>query len=379
MCTIPPVSIEETPAGTHRVRWRDVDGRQRARTFKTRTAAENFERTVRVDTDRGLPTARPKPMSLAAWAEQWLTGAHNLRPKTRAVYRETVDALGELGDVALGRLTPAAIDAWLADRAAAGRAPSSVNRDYRVLRRMLNVAHQRGHVLANPIAQVAEPRVPDTEMRFLDAGELERLATTIDDRYRTLVLVAAWGGLRWGEIAALTVARVDAKGARVHVVEQLSTDAKARSEPKTAAGRRWVTLPASVADELGRHVLGRPAGEPVWTMPDGGPLVHNRWRGTVGRRSKDDKRWEINPRGYWCRAVDAAGVAPLRFHDLRHTSVGLAVAAGMHPRVIQARLGHASIEITLGLYGHLIAGIDTTAAADLDQLRTTARRLRAVQ
>jgi len=130
-------------------------------------------------------------------------------------------------------------------------------------------------------------------------------------------------------------------------------------------------------------------------MPAGGPLVHNRWRGTAGRRSKEyiasvdrgsmtdeefaGKRWDVHPRGYWCRAVQAAQLEPLRPHDLRHTSVGLAVAAGMHPRVIQERLGHASIETTLGTYGHLIDGLDTSAAADLDQLRATARRLRAVQ
>lgn len=378
------MSVKQTPTGAWQVRWRDVDGRQRAKSFPTKTAAIDYERTVRVDTGRGLPTARPKPMSVGAWATQWLDGAHNLRPKTRQVYGETVARLGPLADIALGRLTPAAIDEWLAARAAAGAAPSSVHRDYRALRRMLNVAHQRGHILANPISQVAAPRVPDTEMRFLDATDLERLATTIDARYRTLVLVAGWGGLRWGEAAALNVAQVDTTGGRVHVIAQLSPDARHRSEPKTAAGRRWVTLPASVAAELAGHVDGRDGTEPVWTMPAGGPLVHSRWRGTVGRRAKKDPRqekdppWEVHPRGYWCRAVAAAGLDPLRFHDLRHTSVSLAVAAGMHPRVIQARLGHASIEVTLGIYGHLFDGLDTSAAADLDELRATSRRLRAV-
>lgn len=378
LCTFSGVSIETTAAGTHRVRWRDVDGRQRTRTFRTKGAAEAHERSVRVDTDRGVPTGRARAISVGAWATEWLDGAHNLRPKTRAVYAETIARLGDLEEIALGRLTPGDIDRWLAARTAAGAAASSVHRDFRVLRRMLRVAHDRGHIIGNPITRVAAPRVPDTEMRFLTAAELERLAVAVDDRYRTLVLVAGWGGLRWGEIAALTVARVDTAGGRIHVVEQLDTHGRVRSEPKTAAGRRWVTLPGSVMDELADHVDARPTTEPLWTMPDGGPLVHSRWRGTTGRRSKDDKRWDVHPRGYWCRAVAGAGLAPLRFHDLRHTSVGLAVAAGMHPRVIQARLGHASIEITLGTYGHLIAGIDTTAAAELDQLRTTARRLRAV-
>ncbi len=370
------MSIHKTPEGTYRVRWRDVGGRQRSRNFKTLTPAKAFERTVLVDTGRGLPTAPARAMSVGAWAQQWLTGAHNLAPKTRQLYAETVARLDALEDVTLTRLTPAAIDEWLAARAAAGAAPSSVHRDYRTLRRMLRVAHQRGHLLTNPIDQVAAPRVPSAEMRFLSADELERLAGTIDQRYRTLVLVAGWGGLRWGEAAGLTVGRVDAKGERAHVVEQLSTDGRRRSAPKTAAGRRWVTLPHTVAEELAEHVKGRPVSAPVWSMPDGGPLVHSRWRGTAGRRAKDGGPWVVHPRGYWCRAVEAAGLAPLRFHDLRHTMVALCIAAGMHPRAIQERLGHASIETTLGTYGHLIEGI--AAAADLDNLRRTARRLRAV-
>lgn len=364
------MSIQQTPSGTWQVRWRDINGRQRARNFKTQRAALAHERAVRTDTDRGLPTSRPKSMSVGAWADQWLASAHNLRPKTRRIYGETVAVLGDLSDVALGRLTPDAIDAWLAARAASGVAPSSVHRNYRVLRRMLNVAHKRGHILANPMVHVSEPLVPETEMRFLTADELERLAASIDPAYRTLVLVGGWAGLRWGEIAALTAARVDTTGGRVHVVEQLSQDGKDRTEPKTKAGRRWVTLPDSVATELADHVDGLPAAGPVWTMPGGGPLVHAWWRGTRGVRSKDGKRWETQPRGFWLRAIDTAGVAPLRFHDLRHTSVALAVAAGMHPRVIQARLGHASIEVTLRIYGHLFPGLDTDAAAGLDALRS---------
>src|SRR5688500_14034504 len=111
MCTNvydPAVSIETTPAGTHRGRWRDVDGRQRARTFKTRAAAAAPARPAPVDPDRGGPPARPRPMSLGAWAEQWLAGAPTIRPKTRAIYRATVDHLGPLAEVPLGRLTPAA-------------------------------------------------------------------------------------------------------------------------------------------------------------------------------------------------------------------------------------------------------------------------------
>ena len=72
----------------------------------------------------------------------------------------------------------------------------------------------------------------------------------------------------------------------------------------------------------------------------------------------------------WVRAVDRAGIAPgLRPHDLRHTAVALAIAAGAHPKVIQARMGHASIGVTLDRYGHLFPEHDAEIAVSLDRLR----------
>jgi integrase len=99
----------------------------------------------------------------------------------------------------------------------------------------------------------------------------------------------------------------------------------------------------------------------VWTQPAGGPLVHSNWR-----------------RRYWLPAVEKAGLTPLRVHDLRHTSVALAIAAGAHPSEIQAQLGHTSIKTTLDEYGHILPSAQRQVAERLETVRADARRLRAV-
>ncbi len=127
---------------------------------------------------------------------------------------------------------------------------------------------------------------------------------------------------------------------------------KVRLSPaKTAAARRQVALPRFLADELTTH-LGRwptTADGYVCTAPEGGPLRRTNFR----RRD-------------WLPALRASVGEPLRFHDLRHTHAAMLIPQGEHPKVIQLRLGHSSIQVTLDTYGHLFEGLDEAAADRLD-------------
>jgi integrase len=191
-------------------------------------------------------------------------------------------------------------------------------------------------------------------MRFLNPAEVARLADVIDSRYRALVLVAAYGGLRIGELAGLRRRRVDLLRGRVDVAEIV---VEVRGElymgpPKTRAGRRIVTLPRSVVEELAEH-LG-PVGEAdahVFTADKGGVLRPSNFRVKV-----------------WLPAVRAAGLAPLRPHDLRHTAVALWIAAGANPKEVSVRAGHTSVAFTLDRYGHLFPGHDDELRDRLDAM-----------
>jgi integrase len=184
-------------------------------------------------------------------------------------------------------------------------------------------------------------------------GEVVGLVEATDEHHRVLVASAAGLGLRWGELAGLHIERVDLLRRRVSVVEQL-TEVNGRLElgpPKAAAGRRSVSVPVFLVEMLEDQLAERSEpGGLVLPGPQGGPMRRSNFR----RRS-------------WDPATRRAGVDGLRFHDLRHTAVALAVRQGAHPKAIQERLGHASITTTLDRYGHLFPALDEQIAEGLDQ------------
>jgi integrase len=220
----------------------------------------------------------------------------------------------------------------------------------------MGAAVDAGLIVGNPCDRVPLPKVEREEMRFLTPEEVERLANTIGARYRALVLVAAYGGLRIGELAGLRRGRVDVLRNRVDVAE-ICVEVSGHltfGQPKTRAGRRSVTLPRSVMATLNEHLAEYTATERdafVFTSPEGGPLRVPAWR-----------------QRYWAPAIDAASVAPLRPHDLRHTAAALWIASGAGPLEVSRRAGHTSTSFTQDRYGHLHAEADSALAERLEGL-----------
>ncbi len=287
----------------------------------------------------------------------------HLRPSTQRIYDANIrnHILPELGAVELGKLTPSMLRGWLAGLAVkVGRrgtlAPGSVAQAYRTLNRLLEAAVENELLGRNPLRSVKPPRVEAEPMRFLSHDEVAALAAAIDPRYRALVLLAAYSGLRAGELAALRRKHVDLLHRTVTVVEQVQRigGSFVVLPPKSAAGRRSVAIPTLVADALQDHLanFGEPRPEGlVFPAPGGGFLRPENFR----NRS-------------WLPAVRAAGVAPLRLHDLRHTCASLAIAAGADVKVLQRMLGHASAALTLDRYGHLMPGQERSVADRLDAM-----------
>lgn len=352
---------KKLPNGRWQIRWRDHTGHQRAQNFQYKADATATENTILADIQRGTHVPRRAgTITVTDWADQWLDTARNLRQGGHDTYRRDLDRyiIPAIGDTPLNRLTDQHIDqliSGLEERLA----PATVAKVHRCLRRLLNVAVQRGKLTHSPMIHVQPPRVPPRQMRFLTAAQVNMLAASIDKRYEAWVLVAAWGGLRWGELAGLRPAAIDLDACRVHVIEQY-TDGR-WEEPKSEQSRRWVTLPQSTRPLLDRHLRKYATDTLVFPAPQGGPLgtsFRNRfWLPaclTAGLARKDEN----------AKIVDAP-----RIHDLRHTAVALAIATGAHPKAIQARMGHSSITVTLDRYGHLFDSLDADIADALDQLR----------
>jgi integrase len=196
-------------------------------------------------------------------------------------------------------------------------------------------------------------------MRFLGAGDVDSLVDAIDTRYASLVATAAHTGARFGELAALRDTRLDLLRGTLTIVEQL-TEVKGQliiRSPKTPASRRQIALPRTLADMLAEHLSVQPPVDGyVFTSPMGALLRRTAFR-----------------RRFFLPAVRASVGEPMRFHDLRHSHVAMLIAQGEHPKVIQTRLGHSSIQVTLDRYGHLFEGLDEAAAARLDDTLTASR------
>ncbi len=260
----------------------------------------------------------------------------------------------KLGDVPIGQLQPVHISQWVVSLGDEGLAPATTRKAYQLLAAALTSAVDNGLIPLSPCRKVKLPKLVTPEMRILEPDEIDALAEAIDDRYRVMVIAAAYIGLRFGELCALRVERFDALRRTVRVEGSLS---EVRGEfvfkgPKSEASRRTVSVPGFLVEELAQHLATYPDSSGlVFTAPTGGPIRRTNLR-----------------RRIWMPAVEASVSEPCTFHDLRHTHAALLIAQGEHPKVIQERLGHASIKTTLDTYGHLFDGLDEAAADRLDEV-----------
>ncbi len=354
-------SIDKVPSGRWRARYRDPQGRSRSKTFDRKRDAERFLSASSTDMERGRWTDPQRGrVTVGTWAEEYLATVVNLRASTRFTYERDLGkyVLPRFGQAQLAQVRGIDIQGWLAEELASAISPSSVHRHYRTLRRLLEVAVQSELIPTNPCDRVTPPSMPPVEMRFLTATEVADLSDAITPWYRAFVYTAAYGGLRWSELVGLRSKRVDLLRKTITVTEQLLLLDNGRrqvwEQPKTRAGLRAIGIPVFLADMLQTQLDER-------SLPGPDGLVF------PNRAGKPTASASFNTH-HFKPAKRRAGIdGRLRFHDLRHTAVALAIAQGAHPKAIQARMGHSSVQMTLDRYGHLFPELDERIAQGLDE------------
>jgi integrase len=268
-----------------------------------------------------------------------------------------VQVIPKFGDLPLIKITNADVRAWVAEMLDAHLSPASTRKAVFALRHCLEAAVADGRLSTNPAAKVPLPSERDKSPRFLSQSEVERLVEVMPGRYLGLVLVGAYGGLRWGEAAGLTRANVDLRRSRIIVsttAVEIGGKITLGNEPKTRRSRRSVPVARRVMQQIEEHLRDHvdPEGDAlVFTATQGGPM----FRSTFSR-------------DVWQPAVKKAELAGVTFHTLRHSFVAILVAAGCNVREVSEWAGHNSVAFTLTRYGGLFED-DTDAAVDrLDDL-----------
>jgi integrase len=291
-------------------------------------------------------------MTVDEYGVWWLAHRPALRPSTRELYTWLLGRhiRPALGSVVLAELTPMQVRGWHAELSASA-APTPVRQAYTLLRAICTTAVEDGLITANPCRVGGAGKSRQGARSVPTRDQVEAVAGAIWTPYSHLVLVAAWSGLRFGELAALRRDRVDLETGVVRVESQFVELRGCRlleQPPKSAAGVRAVHLPPHLLPGLAAHLATH--------VPAGCALVFPNGKGEPLRRSSF--------RSVWLRARERAGVPALRFHDLRHFASTMAAQAGASTRELMARMGHSTMDAAL-VYQHAGAERDRAIAQAL--------------
>jgi len=318
--------------------------------------------------DNGL-YIKPGKSTLAEFLKLWLRdyAKPNLSPRGFERYESIVRVhlTPSLGSIPLTKLQPERVQKYYTAKLNSGLSARTVRYHHVVLHIALKTAVKWGLVARNVADAVDPPRTRNTEMRTWNEDEIAQfLETAKDSPYFALFHTALFTGMRRSELLALRWHDVDFIFSQVYVsrsLHHLKDGSYVFTQPKSAKSKRMIKLSPDAFVVLSEHMEKQEAiwadtGKPltdndlVFSTPKGKPLRPN----TVSRA--------------WTMLAARAGVSVIRLRDARHTHASLMLKAGIHPKIVQERLGHASIQITLDTYSHVVPGLQEAAAAQFDKL-----------
>ncbi|GAB2459691.1 hypothetical protein GCM10027062_44180 [Nocardioides hungaricus] len=362
-----------------RAHYRTPAGAQRNKTFSRKIDAERF--LAGVESAKVIGTYVDPALAkvtVGVWAQRWLDGQTHLKPTTRSRYEGVLrkHIHPKWDRVKLANVSHSDVQAWVSELARS-RSPATVHKIHRVLSLILDMAVKDGRLARNVSHGVNLPRVGKHEHRYLtheqvddlatatgypaDASKYSSLDTRTNETYRLVVLFLAYTGVRFGEMAALRVARLDLRRSRAVIVESVTPvqgQGLVWGATKTHQ-RREVPIPRFLGVELAEHIHGMHQDNLVFAgIRNGQPLRVSTFRTAFSA------------------AARAIGVPDLHPHQLRHTAASLAIASGADVKVVQQMLGHSSTTMTLDTYGHLFEDRLDEVATAMDAARAAARHRR---
>lgn len=359
--------VRKLPSGRYQARYLGADGvdRPAPHTFRTKRDADDWlaERQAELRAgDWSDPDAGKVPFG--AYAATWIT-ERGIGASTADLYRSLLRNHLDptFGTVAVADITSARVRAWRVARLDAGAGPSTVAKSYALLRAVLMTAVDDRLIRRNPCRVKGASSAVTPERPTATVQEVYAIAEAIQPRYRALVLLAAFSGLRWGELIGLRRRDLDLTANTLRVrrnIAELHSGERLIKEPKSAAGKRTVAIPAVIVGDLSAHLTAF-----AEHGADGSVFIGA--KGATPRRNHFNRLWR--------KACHQAGIKGLHFHDLRHTGNTLAAATGASTRELMTRMGHSTARAAL-IYQHATAErerlIGNAVSAAVEQARKQA-------
>lgn len=281
----------------------------------------------------------------------------NLRPKTveANLSLTRTHIIPALGKIKLSQLRPDHLQNLYSQILEKGLSKRTAQFVHTIIHKSLRQGVKWGFVVNNVADLVIAPKPSRRPPSVYDTNQVIQFLDSVkEDRFFCLFVLAVYGGFREGEVLGIHAENCQLEQGTINVIHAVQYQigkGVVVTELKTESSRRPVKLPAFPLKVLKDHLnqTGIKKGL-LFTTASGKP---------------------INPRFLvkaFKKAISDAGLPNIRFHDLRHTSATLLLSAKVHPKVVQERLGHASITLTLNTYSHVIPSMQDEAAEKLDKL-----------
>lgn len=335
-----------------------ADGKRNRRIVYGRTKAEALENLSKAKSETTITDVAG--LSVRSYLSRWLSDAkaQHIEPSTQREYQQKIDTYinPAIGHILLAKLTPIQIQGLYSGLVRKHLAGGTRRIVHAVLRQALSQAVKWRLLQVNPADAVSAPRQDSAEMHPLEneAAVKAFIKATEGQRLRAMFIVAVYSGARRGELCALTWKDVDFHHGRI-VISKTSKAEGRIGKTKTRSSRRTIDLPPEAMKAMQDHrkrmlTEGLAACPLVFPNENGKPLVGSTIHYVMQKVLTD------------------SGLPPIRFHDLRHTHATLLLKAGVHPKVVQERLGHASIAITLDTYSHVLPSMQADVSEKLGRM-----------
>jgi integrase len=262
-------------------------------------------------------------------------------------------------------LRPDHIQEYMRAKLSTGASNTTVRHHLTFLHSVLEKAVKWQLLTRNPVDAINMPKIVKHEMKILDRQQAERIFMEVKNTlYYPIYKVALYTGIRQSELLALQWKDVDLDMAELSISKgshRLAGGKYVITPPKTAKSKRKIALSPDTCIVLRQHLNNQKDqcsklgveftnDRLLFCEFDGKPIKPN----TVSQ--------------YWIRLLKRLNYPSIRFHDIRHTMASWMLIQGVNPKIVQERLGHASISTTLDIYSHVTPGMQRQAAEGFDKL-----------